>query len=202
MKLSSLGLAQLRQLEGCRLDAYTDEAGVWTIGYGHTAGVKAGDRWTADQADSALRADVAQFEAALRKIVKRPATEGQADALILWAFNVGIGAAQGSTLIDKFNAGDTIGAAHEFVRWINVTQTIALRIGDSGSAVRDLQKRLQADGFSVSIDGVFGTGTETALKAWQRAKGKPADGIGVGTEKRPSANLTRRRFYEVVRFLS
>ena len=51
MKASDKLIAYIRKAEGCRLTAYQDVAGVWTIGFGHTKGVKAGDRITQYQAD-------------------------------------------------------------------------------------------------------------------------------------------------------
>ena len=51
MKCSQEGLALIKKFEGCKLKAYKCSAGVWTIGYGHTAGVKEGDVLVADMTD-------------------------------------------------------------------------------------------------------------------------------------------------------
>ncbi len=70
MRTSERGLALIRQFEGLRLAAYQDSVGVWTIGYGTTRGVKAGQAITAEQAEELLRADVATFEGELAKLLK------------------------------------------------------------------------------------------------------------------------------------
>ena len=63
MRASSILIEKLKKMEGCKLTAYQDTAGVWTIGYGHTAGVKRGDRCTQYQAEQFLKEDLAKFEA-------------------------------------------------------------------------------------------------------------------------------------------
>lgn len=61
-KIGQAGLALIKQYEGCRLAAYRCAAGVWTIGYGHTAGIHSGMTITQAQADAYLRQDIAKFE--------------------------------------------------------------------------------------------------------------------------------------------
>jgi spore coat assembly protein SafA len=117
--LSAQGLDLIKGFEGLRLSAYQDSAGVWTIGYGHTAGVKPGDRISAAQAEQFLRSDVQWAEDAVRKHVKVPITQQQFDALVSFTFNLGAGALQKSTLLSKLNQGDYAGAQAEFGRWVN-----------------------------------------------------------------------------------
>ena len=62
MKISSKGVSLIKSFEGCRLKAYKCPAGVWTIGYGHTSGVKEGDTITQEQADEYLRNVLAKYE--------------------------------------------------------------------------------------------------------------------------------------------
>ena len=81
MRASSKLIDYLKAAEGCKLTAYQDSVGVWTIGYGHTAGVKRGDRITQYQAEQFLREDLARFEAAAGK-VRNVATQGRFDAQI------------------------------------------------------------------------------------------------------------------------
>ena len=61
MKTSSQGVSLIKQFEGCRLIAYKCPAGVWTIGYGHTAGVKEGDCITQETAEAYLRDDLSKY---------------------------------------------------------------------------------------------------------------------------------------------
>lgn len=104
--------------EGLRTRAYRCAGGVWTIGYGHTGGVKPGQKCTPAQAKVWLRADL---EAAARGVeaLGMELTQGQAEALTDFAFNLGIGALKGSTLLRKIRAGagkDEIQT--EFRRWV------------------------------------------------------------------------------------
>lgn len=90
MKTSQNGIELIKQFEGCRLSAYQCAAGVWTIGYGHTAGVKKGQAITQTQAENYLKNDLTSFE---KKVEKYDSVyhwnQNQFDALVSFAFNVG-----------------------------------------------------------------------------------------------------------------
>lgn len=90
MKISDKGLAIIKKYEGCRLTAYKCPAGKWTIGYGHTSGVKAGQTITRAQADTYLKQDVAWAEKAVNAL-KRGFNQNQFDALVSFTFNCGTG---------------------------------------------------------------------------------------------------------------
>lgn len=105
------------RFEGCRLEAYQDSVGVWTIGYGHTRGVKKGDTCTEKEADEYLRGDMWISEAAVKRLVHVPLNQGQYDALCDFVFNLGEGNLASSTLLKKLNAGDYAGAREELLRW-------------------------------------------------------------------------------------
>lgn len=90
MKASKEVVNLIKQFEGCRLDAYKCPAGVWTIGYGHTAGVKSGDKITAPQAEAYLLADLERYEKNVEKFnSKYNWTQNEFDALVSFAYNVG-----------------------------------------------------------------------------------------------------------------
>lgn len=90
MIISNKGLDLIKQFEGCRLKAYKDPAGVWTIGWGHTKGVKAGDEITQEQADKLLRDDLAVYETKVDKYDdKYHWNQNQFDALVSFAYNIG-----------------------------------------------------------------------------------------------------------------
>lgn len=118
MQISKDGIDLIKQFEGLYLKAYRCPAGVPTIGYGHTAGVAVGQTITQQQADDYLRRDVRQFERAVARLVTVPLTQGQFDALVSFAFNLGEGALAQSTLLRLLNAGDYAGAAAQFDRWV------------------------------------------------------------------------------------
>lgn len=90
MKASSKGINLIKSFEGCHLTAYKCPAGVWTIGYGHTAGVKEGMTITQAQADAYLASDLEKYE----KYVAATGLElnqNQFDALVSFTYNCGAG---------------------------------------------------------------------------------------------------------------
>ena len=94
-RIGQAGLALIKQYEGCRLAAYRCAAGVWTIGYGHTAGVHSGMTITQAQADAYLQQDIVKFEGYVNNPAYVPITtnlnQNQFDALVSFAFNLGAG---------------------------------------------------------------------------------------------------------------
>lgn len=118
-KISPAGLDFIRQAEGCRLQAYQDSVGVWTLGIGHTKGVSEGDRITQEEADAFLEADLEDVYPCIAACVKVPLNQRQFDALCSFIFNLGCGSFKGSTLLNLLNKGDYEGAMHQFGRWIN-----------------------------------------------------------------------------------
>ncbi|MCP9266843.1 lysozyme [Xenorhabdus sp. XENO-1] len=120
MEISDKGFECIKQYEGLKLKAYPDSAtggGPWTIGYGHTKGIKKGDAITEQQAEIFLHDDLQPVYTTLRQWVKVPLNQGQFDALCSFIFNCGSGNFSGSTLLKKLNQGDYTGAAAEFSRW-------------------------------------------------------------------------------------
>ncbi len=122
LKTSDSGLALIKVSEGLETVAYPDPGNritgePWTIGYGHTRGVRKGDVCTEAQATDWLREDLKAAEGAVRHLVDVPLTQGQFDALTSFVFNVGAGAFGNSTLLRLLNAGDAGGAAEQFKRW-------------------------------------------------------------------------------------
>lgn len=107
--------------EGCRLKAYQDVAGVWTIGYGmtmlHGRPVQPTDEITQSEADAQFKKTAQIFQASVERLVKVPLTPNQLSAIVSLAYNIGILAFASSTLRRKVNAKDYSGAADEFLRW-------------------------------------------------------------------------------------
>ena len=90
MKISNKGLELIKRFEGCRLAAYKDSGGTWTIGYGHTKGVTAGQTITQAQADAFLVEDCGKAESAVNKYMEKyNFNQNQFDALVSFAFNIG-----------------------------------------------------------------------------------------------------------------
>ena len=106
MKISLEGLSLIKKFEGCKLEAYKCSAGVWTIGYGHTTGVKEGDVCTQEEAEKLLRGDIFKFEEYVQDSVKVDLDQSQFDALVAWTFNLGPGNLRSSTMLKKLNNGE------------------------------------------------------------------------------------------------
>ena len=119
MKTTEKLLNQMMVFEGLKLKAYRDAAGVLTIGYGHTGkDVCVGDRISPYWAKELLVKDVAEVEKAVSELqVAR--TEGQLDALVSLAFNIGIERLKGSTLLEVIREGGSKQQIKkEFKRWV------------------------------------------------------------------------------------
>ena len=112
------GLDIVKEAEGLRLSAYLCPAGIPTIGYGHTKGVKLGDTCTKEQAEKWLENDFFTAKQEVKAVVKVPLRENQLDALASFVFNLGVRKLTQSTLLKKLNAGDYSGAAAEFDKWV------------------------------------------------------------------------------------
>jgi len=113
-----IGIDIIKKFEGCKLKAYLCPAGVPTIGYGHTYGVKLDRTITQDQANILLEQDYQDALNAVEELIKVPLSENQIGALASFVFNLGRGKLLGSTLRKKLNQGDYNGAAEEFDKWV------------------------------------------------------------------------------------
>lgn len=107
----------IKKHEGFRPRAYRCPAGVWTIGYGHTGGVKSGDVITAARGEELLREDLAHAERVI-DMQCLPLSQNQFDALVSLVFNIGEGNFLRSTLLRKAkrNVNDPA-IADEFRKW-------------------------------------------------------------------------------------
>lgn len=114
------GIEMIKSFEGCRLEAYKCQAGVWTIGYGHTQGVYEGKKITQEEADRLLASDLAKFETGVRNILGSAScmAENKIDALVSLAYNIGVSAFKNSTLVKKIKQSDCVEAVcKQFLRW-------------------------------------------------------------------------------------
>lgn len=97
------GIEMLKKFEGCRLEAYRCPAGVLTIGYGHTQGVKEGMKISQAEAEHMLVKDLEYYEQMVGMMVTVELTPHQADALTSFAYNCGVAALRKSTLLKLVN---------------------------------------------------------------------------------------------------
>lgn len=193
MKTSQTGIDLIKSFEGCRLTAYKDAVGVWTIGYGHTNGVKEGQKITQAQAEDFLKADLAKFEKAVDAL-NMGFNQNQFDALVSFAFNCGAGnlnklckgrtkAEIASKMLLYNKAGGKVlagltrrrKAENELYNKPVIEDvpieyrmpTGIVKKGDRGEGVAWIQQTLNAKGYNLVVDGIFGSGTEKAVKDFQ-----------------------------------
>lgn len=157
-KISQSGLNLIKQFEGCRLTAYQCSAGVWTIGYGHTAGVHKGMKITQAQADAYLKQDVAKFEKYVNNQAYVPFTDklnqNQFDALVSFAFNLG----QGNLM--KLCKGRTIN---------QIPAAMPQYCKAAGKTLPGLQRRRKAEAalYNKKVQSCTGTTVKSEYRAGQ-----------------------------------
>lgn len=119
MRVSEICFGKIKEFEGLRTEAYYDAAGVLTIGYGHTGhDVRPGDVISKYWAEHLLKADLYDVEKAVESLgVAR--TQGQFDALVSFAFNLGFYKLKTSSLLKMIRNGASMHAIkREFKRWV------------------------------------------------------------------------------------
>ena len=117
MKISEEGISLIKNYEGCRLEAYQDSVGIWTIGYGVIKGVKKGDQINQEEADHLLKEELPEYEGYINDMIKVPLEQCQFDALVCWVYNLGPNNLKDSTLLRILNDGDYDGVPEQIKRW-------------------------------------------------------------------------------------
>lgn len=201
-KTGQAGLNLIRQFEGCHLTAYKCPAGVWTIGYGHTGNVAAGQTITQTEADMLLVADMEKYEKKVNKYHdKYRWNQNEFDALVSFCFNVGSidqltakGTRSRAVIAEKillYNkaagkelAGLTRRRKEEQKLFLKGSSIVTertrstIRKGSRGEDVIYLQKQLTVLGYCVgNVDGIFGAKTLAVVKEFQDVNNLSTDGI-------------------------
>ena len=136
MRTSGQGVALIKKFEGCEREAYQCSANVWTIGYGHTRGVKEGDEISADKAEYILLEDLIEFETYVDQLVTVSLNQDQFDALVSWTFNLGPTNLKESTMLLRLNDGQYSEVPAEMARWNR----------SGGEVLEGLKRRRKAEG--------------------------------------------------------
>ena len=197
-KVSNDCISLIKQFEGCRLEAYKCPAGVWTIGYGHTAGVKEGMKISQAQAELFLLDDLQKYADRVNKYdSKYHWTQNELDALASFCYNVGSidqltanGTRSRQVIAEKmllYNKGGGKVLAglvrRRKAEYALFTQTLKeelpiLRKGSKGYYVGYLQEKLNSLGYNCGkVDKIFGTKTLAAVKEFQKAQNLVVDGV-------------------------
>ena len=205
--IGQAGLAIIKRFEGCRLTAYQCAAGVWTIGYGHTSGVRRGQTITQAQADAYLVADCQKFANYVDNPAYVPITsslnDNQRDALISFAFNCGqenlkklcFGRAASQIVANiplYCKAGGKrlqglVNRREAEVKLFNTPVSGTCHVdtkeseGYNMKTIRNGSKGNVVKVWQIIVgatpDGVFGGGTESKTKSWQHNHGLEDDGV-------------------------
>lgn len=197
-KVSNDCISLIKQFEGCRLTAYKCPAGVWTIGYGHTAGVKEGLKITQAQAELFLLDDLQKYADKVNKYDSKYSwRQNEFDALVSFCYNIGSidqltanGTRSRQVIAEKMLLYNKAGGKvlNGLVRrrkaeYALFTQTVkeelpVLRKGSKGYYVGYLQEKLNTLGYDCGkVDRIFGSKTLAAVKAFQKAQNLVVDGV-------------------------
>lgn len=140
-------VAIIKDREGCKLEAYLCPAKVWTIGYGHTKGVKKGDKITQAQAEAMLVEDMQEYwEKALRFSPNLVSASPKRQAAVTdFVYNCGDGNYQGSSFRTSVNAGDWVSAAANCKKWNKARVNGVLKVLNGLVIRRDMEAKLLLD---------------------------------------------------------
>lgn len=136
--LTALAVGTVMPWEGRELRAYQDIVGVWTICDGETKGVRKGQTATPAECDSMLARNLVLYEQGLDRCLIYPIPGTAKVAFLSWTYNVGVGAACGSTLVRKANAGDVRGACDELSKWNKAGGKVVRGLSNRRAAERQL----------------------------------------------------------------
>ena len=126
--------------EGLRTVAYRDPVGIPTVCFGETEGVRLGDSYSVEECRALLGDRVVAFGQAVDRCVTAELPPARKAALVSFAYNIGVSAFCGSTLVRKLNSGDVYGACNELPRWKNATR-LGVRVELPGLVKRRQQER-------------------------------------------------------------
>lgn len=157
MKTSKKGIDLIKHFEGLRLQTYKCSASKLTIGYGHTGTTKENMTITIEEAEKLLKNDLEKFESAVNRLVGIKINQLMFDSLVCFAYNVGIGNLQTSTLLKKINLNKLDEVPQEFLKWNKATVEGKLTVLNGLTKRREAEKELFLQGLKeLQIQEIIG----------------------------------------------
>ena len=151
--ISDDGIELIKRFEGLHkvqpdglISSYRCAAGVWTIGWGSTKGIRSGMKISVEEAEEKLRDDLKTAESAVKQHVSVPLSQGQYDALVSFIFNLGSGNFRSSSLLKRLNRGLYDDVPEQLLRWNKA------RVGGKLTVLRGLTRRRAAEAAIFSRD--------------------------------------------------
>tara|TARA_R110000824_G_scaffold235400_1_gene424186 strand:- start:204 stop:704 length:501 start_codon:yes stop_codon:yes gene_type:complete len=137
MKISHEGLSLIKKFEGCKLEAYQDAVGIWTIAYGRIKEVKEGHTCTQEQAEEWLDEELHEYQSYVEDMAEVSLLQNQFDALVSWVYNLGPSNLKSSTLLKVLNSGEYKNVPEQIKRWNKA----------GGNVLEGLTRRREAEAF-------------------------------------------------------
>lgn len=126
----------VKNWEGCKLRAYKDDAGVWTIGYGWTLGVRPGMVWTQKQAEENFEMHIQELCDQITPLLRPDTTDDQLSSFLSFAWNVGFPGFRKSDARAAHNAYKPEGVLKSFMSWTTITKPDGTRVRNYPGLVR------------------------------------------------------------------
>ena len=179
MRVNSAGIAIIKKSEALRLRAYKDPAGVWSIGYGHTGGVKEEETISVVRAEMLFNNDVDEFsKGVLKAIGNIPITENQFSAMVSLAYNIGLGSFAKSTVLRAFKEGNLPVAARAFDLYVKA-RVGGKKVVLSGLVTRRAAEKILFLSDASPLDPLPEALPEKPLSSSRTIKGGQVAGTGV-----------------------
>lgn len=138
MECNKKGIDLIKSFEGLSLQVYHDVVGLLTVGYGHRTNLAWGESISQETADQLLEQDLKHFSDGVTKLLKVELNENQFSALVSFAYNLGIGSLEHSTLLKMCNQNKLTECQNQFGKWCHAGGHVVPGLVRRRNAERDL----------------------------------------------------------------